>query len=155
MTKTYLYKFDPIKPHFYIVKLGLTGVYFIFHISAQKHILWVLVRTALLRVPKIYVLAGIEAGIETRQTRFVYTAVSFKTNVPLQICRFRYPGNFAINKQSRPEAPEKRDDEQITTKQTPHMKQPAHKVKLQQRNRLGTASRLYLINPDKVTWQPK
>ena len=151
MKKTYLYKFDPIKPHFYIVKLGFTGVYFIFHISAQKHRLWVPVRTASLRVSKIYVLAG----IETRQTRFVYTAVSFKTNVPMQICRFRYPGNFAINKQSRPEAPEKRDDEQIMTKQTPHMKPPAHKVKLQQRNRLGTASRLYLINPDKVTWQPK
>ena len=29
--------FDPIKPHFYIVKLGFTGVYIIFLISAQKH----------------------------------------------------------------------------------------------------------------------
>ena len=28
--KTYLYNFDPIKPHFYIVKLGFTGVYIIF-----------------------------------------------------------------------------------------------------------------------------
>ena len=27
ITKTYLYNFDPLKPHFYIVKLGLTGVY--------------------------------------------------------------------------------------------------------------------------------
>ena len=27
ITKTYLYNFDPIKPHFYIVKLGFTGVY--------------------------------------------------------------------------------------------------------------------------------
>ena len=34
--KTCLYNFDPIKPHFYIVKLGFTGVYIIFHISAQK-----------------------------------------------------------------------------------------------------------------------
>ena len=25
-----LYKFDPLKPHFYIVKLGFTGVYIIF-----------------------------------------------------------------------------------------------------------------------------
>ena len=24
------YNFDPLKPHFYIVKLGLTGVYIIF-----------------------------------------------------------------------------------------------------------------------------
>ena len=35
ITKTYLYNFDPLKPHFYIVKLGFTGVYIIFLISAQ------------------------------------------------------------------------------------------------------------------------
>ena len=35
-TKTYLYNFDPLKPHFYIVKLGFTGVNIIFHISAQN-----------------------------------------------------------------------------------------------------------------------
>ena len=46
ITKTCLYNFDPLKPHFYIVKLGFTGVYIIFLISAQKHRLWVLVRTA-------------------------------------------------------------------------------------------------------------
>ena len=46
ITNTCLYSFDPLKPHFYIVKLGFTGVYIIFHISAQKHRLWVLVRTA-------------------------------------------------------------------------------------------------------------
>ena len=45
ITKTYLYNVDPLKPHFYIVKLGFTGVYIIFLISAQKHRLWVLVRT--------------------------------------------------------------------------------------------------------------
>ena len=49
ITKTRLYNFDPLKPHFYIVKLGFTGVYIIFLISAQKHRLWVLVRTALAR----------------------------------------------------------------------------------------------------------
>ena len=49
ITKTYLYNFDPLKPHFYIVKLGFTGVYVIFLISAQKHRLLVLVRTALAR----------------------------------------------------------------------------------------------------------
>ena len=32
----YLYNFDPLKPHFYIVKLGFTGVYIIFLISAQN-----------------------------------------------------------------------------------------------------------------------
>ena len=42
----YLYNSDPLKPHFYIVKLGLTGIYIIFVISVQKHRLWLLVRTA-------------------------------------------------------------------------------------------------------------
>ena len=46
ITKTCLYKFDPLKPHFYIVKLGFTGIYIIFLISAQKYRLWILVRTA-------------------------------------------------------------------------------------------------------------
>ena len=36
ITKTYLYNFDPRKPHFYIVKLGFTGVYIIFLISGQN-----------------------------------------------------------------------------------------------------------------------
>ena len=30
ITKTCLYKFDPLQPHFYIVKLGFAGVYIIF-----------------------------------------------------------------------------------------------------------------------------
>ena len=46
ITKTRLYNFKPLKPHFYIAKLGFTGVYIIFLISTQKHRLWVLVRTA-------------------------------------------------------------------------------------------------------------
>ena len=36
ITKTYLYNFDPLKPHFYIVKLGFTGVNIIFLISVQN-----------------------------------------------------------------------------------------------------------------------
>ena len=36
ITKTCLYKFDPLKHHFYIVKLGFTGVNIIFLISAQN-----------------------------------------------------------------------------------------------------------------------
>ena len=59
ITKTYLHNFDPIKPYFYKVKLGFTGVYIIFLISAQKHRLRVLIRTTLVRqfyqVPTIYV----------------------------------------------------------------------------------------------------
>ena len=34
--KTCLYNFDPLKPHFYTVKLGFTGVYIIFLISDQN-----------------------------------------------------------------------------------------------------------------------
>ena len=34
--KTYLYNFEPLKLHFYIVKLGFTGVYISFLISAQN-----------------------------------------------------------------------------------------------------------------------
>ena len=36
ITKTCPYNFDPLQPHFYIVKLGFTGVYIIFLISAQN-----------------------------------------------------------------------------------------------------------------------
>ena len=36
ITRTCLYNFDPLKPHFYIVKLGFTGVHFIFLISARN-----------------------------------------------------------------------------------------------------------------------
>ena len=35
ITKIRLYNFDPLKPHFYLAKLGFTGVYIIFLISAQ------------------------------------------------------------------------------------------------------------------------
>ena len=36
ITKTRLYNFDPLKPHFYIVKLEFTWVYIIFLISAKN-----------------------------------------------------------------------------------------------------------------------
>ena len=36
ITKTCLYNFDPLKSHFYIVKLGFTGVYIIILISVQN-----------------------------------------------------------------------------------------------------------------------
>ena len=43
ITKTYLYSFDSLKPHFYIVKLEFTGVYIIFSSpepKAQGEVLW-------------------------------------------------------------------------------------------------------------------
>ena len=46
ITKTCLYAFDLLKPHFYLVQLEFTGIHIIFLISAQKHTLWVLIRTA-------------------------------------------------------------------------------------------------------------
>ena len=51
ITKTCLYNFDPLKPHFYIAKLGFTVVYIIFLMFAQKHRLW---------VPTIYVLRNMK-----------------------------------------------------------------------------------------------
>ena len=36
ITKTCLNDFDSLKPHFYIVKLGFTGIYIIFLIFGQK-----------------------------------------------------------------------------------------------------------------------
>ena len=36
ITKTRLYNFDPLKPHFYTVKLGFTGVYIIFLILLEN-----------------------------------------------------------------------------------------------------------------------
>ena len=37
ITKAYRYNFEPLKPHFYIVKLGFTGVYIILFISAERN----------------------------------------------------------------------------------------------------------------------
>ena len=38
ITKIRLYSYDPIQPHFYIVKLGFTGVYIIFFYLWVKNI---------------------------------------------------------------------------------------------------------------------
>ena len=45
ITKTCLYNFDPLKPHFYIVKLEFTGYTFLI-LFLVKNRSWVLVRTA-------------------------------------------------------------------------------------------------------------
>ena len=62
ITKTRRYNFDHLKPHFYKVKLGFTGVYIIFLISAQNincgYSLEPPLRgEAVLMVPTIYVLS--------------------------------------------------------------------------------------------------
>ena len=80
ITKSCLYNIDPLKPQFYIVKLGFTGVYTILLISAQKHRLWVLVRTAsprwFQRVPTIYVLSRNMKNIFL-SAKFHFLAVKF------------------------------------------------------------------------------
>ena len=81
ITKTCLYNIDPLKPHFYIVKLRFTGVCIIFLIPAQKHRLWVLVRTAssrrFLRVPTIYVLSRNKKNISFLYENFQFLEVKF------------------------------------------------------------------------------
>ena len=56
ITKTCLYNFDPLKPHFYIIKLGFTGVYIIFLISSQNIDYGYLLEPPR-RVPTVYVLS--------------------------------------------------------------------------------------------------
>ena len=47
LKKTCLYNFDPIKPHFYVVELGFTGINYFFLFQLKKHILWVLAEAVL------------------------------------------------------------------------------------------------------------
>ena len=54
--KTHLYNFDPLKPHFYIVKMGSAGIYIIFLISAQNIDCGYLLELPQ-QVPTIYVLS--------------------------------------------------------------------------------------------------
>ena len=81
ITKACLYNFDPLEPHFDIVKLGFTGVYIIFLISAQKHRLLVLVRTAsprrFLRVPTIYTLSRNMKTYQSFYLKFSVLEVKF------------------------------------------------------------------------------
>ena len=56
ITKTFLYSFDPLEPHFYKVKLRFSGVYINFLISAQTYRLWVLVTN------KYFLLKHIDCG---------------------------------------------------------------------------------------------
>ena len=70
ITKRCRCNFDPLKPHFYIVKLGFTGVYIIFLIFAQNIRLWVLVRNASPTIPTIYDLSR-----NTKNIRIFYRKI--------------------------------------------------------------------------------
>ena len=85
ITKTCLYNFNPLKPQFYIVKLRFKGVYIIFLISAQKHRLWVLVRTASQR-PTIYVLSRNITNIRIFYLKFsFFLVVKFSVYLNMRI----------------------------------------------------------------------
>ena len=72
---------DPLTPHFYIVKLGFTGVNIIFLFFALKHRLWVLVRTASMRRFNVYLrsmlCAKIRKYIFFHLKMIVFTAVKY------------------------------------------------------------------------------
>ena len=97
ITKTRLYNIDPLKTHFYTVKLGFTGVYIIFLISAKKHRLWVLVRTASPRQYNEYPQSMFLAEIlkiselflsENFQLLEVKFSISLNRRVYVMLCRF-------------------------------------------------------------------
>ena len=122
ITKTYLYNFDPLKSHFYKVKLGFTGVYIIFLISAQKHRLWVLVRTASQKYEKYQIFlpenfqfllvkfsiylnrrVSIGDGLDLLSIKGIFRLVA--SSILNKTYKIRYPGNATITKNSPPEAP--------------------------------------------------
>ena len=63
ITKTCLYNFQPLKPHFYSVKLGFIGVYIIFLISAQNIDCGYSLEPPHQRVSTIYVLSRNKTNI--------------------------------------------------------------------------------------------
>ena len=80
----------PLTPHFYIVKLGFTGVYF-FLSFASKHRLWILVRTAsmrrFLRVPTINVLSKKQKNIKNFHLKMsIFTAVKNCCKLHGRVC---------------------------------------------------------------------
>ena len=80
----------PLTPHFYMVKLGFTGVY-IFSYFSLKHRLWVLIRTASLRrfrrVPTIYVLSKNTKNITIFHLKIIiFIAVKFCSILHGRVC---------------------------------------------------------------------
>ena len=80
--KTCLYNFDPLKPHFYIVKLGFAGVCY-FSYFCSKHRLWVLVR-----VPTIYVLSRNMKNITVSYRSENFKFLEKKFSIYLNRCVF-------------------------------------------------------------------
>ena len=86
ITKTYLYNSDPLKPHFYILKLGFTWVYIIVLISTQKHKLWYSLEPPQWGgsneyVPTIYVLSKNMKNIRIFYLKFSFFSVFLNKHV--------------------------------------------------------------------------
>ena len=73
ITKTCLYNIAPLKLHFYIVKLGFTGVYIIFLISAKN----IDCGYSLERIPTIYVWSRNMKNISSLSQNFQFLEVKF------------------------------------------------------------------------------
>ena len=73
----YLYNVDALKPYFYTVKLGFTRVYIIFIISAQKHSLWVFIRTTSLSTHNLCFEQKYEKYQEFLSENFHFLVVQF------------------------------------------------------------------------------
>ena len=85
ITKTSPCNEHPFTPHFYIIKLGFTGVYF-FSYVAPKHRLWVLVRTASC-VPTINVLSKNKKNIKKYILKInIFTAVKYCCILHGRVC---------------------------------------------------------------------
>ena len=82
---------DPLTPHFYIVKLRFTGIFFFFLTSALKHRSWVLVRTASVRrfkrVPTIFVLSKNKKNITVFHLKIIiFTAEKYCNLLHRHVC---------------------------------------------------------------------
>ena len=94
ITKTCLYNFDPLKPHFYIVKLGFTGIHTNFLISAEKHSLWVLTIYVLSRnmkhirifYLKIFIFLAEKFSVYLNRRVFIMNIILLAATVYFDIC---------------------------------------------------------------------
>ena len=100
ITKTYLYNFDPVKPHCLYSKTGVhRGIHY-FSYFCSKHRLWELVRTAsarwFYRVPTIIVLSrNMKKISELLSENFQFLMMKFSTDLNEYAC-FRYALNVLL-----------------------------------------------------------
>ena len=99
---TYLYDFDPLKPHFYIVKLGFTGVYIIFLIPMGTNCALLLADLFLYLYEPEFVQSLLQAGKKhlAQQLSFTYRYIddvlSLKNTKFAEYLEFIYPCELEI-----------------------------------------------------------